>query len=428
MRGNNGVKFFSIIFIIGILTYITVYGSLFTWKVPGAAKDIRLGIDIKGGVHTTLYPPENVTPTSDQLETAKSIIEKRLDNRGIFDRTVTIENDKGRIIIEIPWAQDEKEFNPQKSVDEIGKTALLTFQEVDEDKKDQNGNYLPTGRIVLQGTDVVDAQPEKSTQSGAMEVSLKLNATGATKFEEATGRLVGKRIAVFMDDQLIVAPTVQTKISGGSAVITGQRDTAEAKDLANTIRSGSLPFKLEAREINSISPQLGEGALRVSIQAGIVSFILVCIFMLGYYRLPGILANLALLGHTVIQLLFISWFGVTLTLPGIAGIILTIGMGVDANVIIFERVKEELRNGKTLRAAIDVGFKRAFAAVFDANMTVLITAVVLYMFGTGPIKGFAITLALGVILSFLTAVTASRIMLKSMAGVDIAKHHWLYGA
>ena len=201
-----------------------------------------------------------------------------------------------------------------------------------------------------------------------------------------------------------------------------------ARDLAATIRSGALPFKLEIKEVNAISSILGESALKTCIVAGAVAITLVWIFMLFCYRVPGIIADIALLAHTVIQLLVLAWLGISITLPGIAGIILSIGMGVDANVIIFARIKEELKNGKTLSASIDVGFKKAFAAVFDANMTSLIASFVLYIFGSGPIQSFAITLGLGVVLSFLTAVTASRIMIQSVSGVNITKHKWLYGA
>jgi preprotein translocase subunit SecD len=226
---------------------------------------------------------------------------------------------------------------------------------------------------------------------------------------------------------------VQDKIIGGDGIITmgaanSKETVAQSKDLAETINAGALPFNLTAVEKKSISPILGKNALNVSLKAGVVALLLVWLFMLVYYRLPGILANIALLLHTVIQIQFIAYNHITLTLPGIAGIILTIGMGVDANVIIFERIKEELKNGKTLRAAIDVGFKRAFAAILDANITTTITGLVLWYFGSGPVKSFAITLIIGVLLSFFTAITASRILLKSVSDVNIAKHRWLYGA
>lgn len=427
MKRNNGVKFVALILFIGILTYLAAFGANISGFKIKSAKDIVPGIDINGGVHTTLYPKGGIKPSGEDLEKAKNVIERRLDNKNIFDRSVTTDKANGRVIVEIPWPKDEKDFNPQKTVDELVATAKLTFQEVDENKKDANGKYLPTGKVIVNGDQVTKSVAVSDPTQGIC-VSLEFNNDGTKKFAEATGRLIGKPIAIFMDDQLISWPNVQVQITNGKAVITNQETIEEASKLANTIASGSIPFSLEARQVSSISATLGASALAVSIQAFVVSFILVCLFMLCYYRLSGLLACIALVAHTVLQLLAISWLGITMTLPGIAGIILTVGMGVDANVIIFERIKEELRNGKTLRAAIDIGFKRAFAAVFDANMTTLITAVVLFIFGSGPIKGFAYTLGLGVLLSFFTAVTVSRIMLKSVANVDIAKHHWLYGA
>lgn len=428
MRGNNGVKFFLVLLLIGMLTYAAAYG------VPAlginSVNNMRFGIDIKGGISTTLYPdlPEGQKPSDDDLSIARTVIEKRLDAKGIFDRNITTENENGRIIVEIPYKPGEKDFNPQKAIDEIGKTALLTFQEVDESKKDANGLYLPTGKIVLEGRNVEDAKPETDPQNGGIVVALELDSEGAKQFEEATGRLIGKPIAIFMDEQLISWPTVQSRISGGRAVITGQSTIEEATDLAKTIKSGALPFRLVAKDLNSITPTLGEGALKVTATAGVAAFILVAIFMLFWYRLPGLFANIALFGLVVIELVALSAANISLTLPGIAGIILSIGMGVDANVVIFERIKEELRSGKTLRAAIDLGFKRAMTAILDANVTTLISGVVLLWLGTGPIKGFAVTLLLGVSLSFFTAITASRIMLKSAADVDVIKHRWLYGA
>lgn len=436
MRGNNGVKFFTVILVIGLLTYLALCGAtVFGFKIP-SAYDINLGIDVKGGVHAVLLGKHNdgSLPTEKEMDTAKMIIMNRLDGQGITDKNITTDNATGRIVVEIPWKQGEKDFDPQKTIDDAVKTAFLTFREVDSTKVDKSGEYLPLDdKIILQGNDIVDAQPELDQQNGGYEVSLKLSDAGAKKFAEATARLVGKPIAIFMDSKLISAPNVQTAITDGSARITlGSSDPTssklEAKNLASTIRAGALPFQMESVEVNSISPQLGQNALNVSVQAGMVALILVWVFMLLYYRLPGMLANIALLAHTVIQLLVISWLNMmNLTLPGIAGVILTIGMGVDANIIIFERIKEEIRNGKTLRAAIDVGFKRAFSAILDANMTTLISAIVLYIFGYGPLKGFAYTLGLGVVLSFLTAVVVSRIMLKSVSDLNIAKHHWLYG-
>jgi preprotein translocase subunit SecD len=425
MGRSNGVKFFLVILVIGILTYFVAFGAP-ALGIP-SVKDMRFGIDIKGGISTTLYPdlPEGQKPTAEELSAAREVIEKRLDFQGIYDRNITTERENGRIIVEIPYKPGEKDLNPQKAIDEIGKTALLTFQEVDESKTDAVGNFLPTGKIIVEGKHVVNARVITDPTSGQAVVDLELNKEGAKNFAEATGRLVGQRIAIFMDENLIVAPVVNEMIPDGRAVISGQRDAKEAGSLADTIRAGALPFRLVAKELNSISPLLGEGALKVTINAGIVAFILVCLFMLLYYRLPGLLADIALYGLVVVQLLALSVLGISLTLPGIAGIILSIGMGVDANVVIFERIKEELRSGKTLKASIDHGFKRAFVAILDSNVTTLISAAVLYWLGTGAIRGFAVTLFIGVLLSFLTAITASRILLRSVS--DIAKNKWLYG-
>jgi preprotein translocase subunit SecD len=432
MNRYKWVKFSAVIVIIAVLTYLVFCG------LPALGinniNDMRLGIDIKGGVYANLYPdlPDGQKPTSDQLEAARTVIERRLDNKGIFDRNVSTEPENGRVIVEIPYAPGEEDLSPQKAIEEIGKTALLTFQEVDEEKFDgylENGskNYLPTGKIVIEGKHVVSTGVATNPETGAINVTLKLNEEGAQRFAEGTERLMGKPIAIFMDDDLIVAPIVQDKITNGEAIITGQRDAKEAGELADTIRAGALPFKLVSKDLNSITPILGEGALKVTINAGIVAFILIFLFMLVNYRLPGLVASIALFGLIVAQLAFLTWFGISLTLPGIAGIILSIGMGVDANVIIFERIKEELGSGKTIGAAIDVGFRRAFAAILDSNVTTLMSGVILYWLGTGPVKGFAVTLCAGVVISFLTAVTATRAMLSAVSSTGAGKKLWLYG-
>lgn len=436
MKGNYGIKSLLLILIIGLLTYMSIAGL----SIPGTeidvkkvSENIRFGIDIRGGVRAVLTAPSDVHPTDEQMEAAKQVVENRLDYQKVYDRTVLLEKTNKRIIVEIPWRQDEKDFDPRKAVNELGMTAQLTFREVDASKVDENGNYLPLDdKIILKGDDVVKAAPEADPSTGKVYVSLKLSSEGAKKFEEATGRLVGQPIAIFMDEQLISAPNVREKISGDSAVIDiGISDTnlatQEATELANTINAGALPFKLEAVQIESISPILGKSALNVILMAGLVASILVGLFMLLYYRLPGIIADIALLFQIVAQVLVISGVGMSLTLAGIAGIILTIGMGVDANVIIYERIKEEIKSGKTIRAAIDVGFERAFAAIFDGNITTLITAVVLYMLGSGSIQSFAFTLGLGVLLNFITAIVISRTFLRAVSGFKITKNRWLYG-
>ena len=429
MKGKNTLKFTLVILFTAILTFIAFKGfdlPNMTYKLLSAGEAVRYGIDINGGVRIVLSAPEGRVPTDSEMASVVSVITKRLDNKQVLDKTVVAEKATGRFIVEIPWKSGEAKFDAQEAEKELGGTAKLTFYELDD--KGQ-----PVGQPLVEGKDVKEATTEPDQKNGGMHVKLDFKTEGAQKFEEATGRLAGKRIGIFLDNMLISAPMVNERITGGNGIITmGGTDTkanlAEAKDLAETINAGALPFELKAIEKKSISPTLGKNALNVSLKAGAVALLLVWIFMIAFYRLPGILANIALLLHTVIQILFIAYSGITLTLPGIAGIILTIGMGVDANVIIFERIKEELKNGKTLRAAIDVGFKRAFSAIFDANITTMISGVVLWEFGSGPVTSFAITLMLGVALSFFTAITASRILLKSVANVNIAKHRWLYGA
>lgn len=424
MKNYGILKLVAVILIIAVCAYLA-YNEV-------KNNNIRTGIDIRGGIYAVLEPDIEEGSLSDEeidkgLESAKTILGKRLDARNIFDRSINIDSVNNRITIEIPWAAGETNFNPQEQLNELGKTALLTFQEVDEDKVDENGHYLPTGRIIIQGSQVKDAYQAPYNDTGEWVVALELDESGAEAFAEATGRLVGKPIAIFMDDQFISAPIVNQKIEGGKAIITGQADANEAAELAATIRSGALPFRLVATKVDSISPQLGEGAMNVAIKAGIVGFLLVCLFMILVYRLPGLIASIALSGLAVLTILSVAWTRISVTLPGIGGIILSIGMGVDANCVIYERIKEELRAGKTLRSAIDQGFHRAFSAVLDSNVTTLITAVVLYAFGSGPIKGFAMTLGIGVVISFLTAVTATRLMLEGVSGIGALKNKWLYG-
>jgi preprotein translocase subunit SecD len=435
MKGNYGLKLLLVFTLIAVMTYICFAGSLFGLvKIPGV-NDIVPGIDINGGIDAMLYAVTegDQKPTQADLDTAKIIIEKRLDKVGILDRNVTTDVNAGRVIVQIPWAPGETDFNPDKTLEMIGETALLTFQEVEREQTDESGNPLPTNRKVLEGTDVVNAFPVYNEQTKSYEVVLELNDRGREAFAEATKRLMNEPIAIFMDDQFISAPIVQAHITDGRAVITlprrenNREALTEAKDLADTIRAGALPFRMEARHVNAISPLLGKGALDITIRAFIIAFLLICMFMILYYRLPGLIASIALFMLAIMTLNIVSWLRITLTLPGLAGIVLSVGMGVDANVIIFERIREELRSGKTIKAAIDLGFKRAFSAIFDGNMTTVIVAVILLIYGTGAMISFAYTLIVGVILSFFTALMLTRTLLDSVSEIDIARRTWLFG-
>lgn len=398
------------------LLFVAIYGiHIGSFNLKGA-NEMRFGIDIRGGVAATYTPKDlNGTPTAEQLAKAKTIIETRMDAQNITDREVTVDDAHGSVIVRFPWKSDDTNFDPQAAIKELGETALLTFKD-------------PDGNVVLEGADVKKSYASTSQSDGSFVVNLELTTDGATKFSDATGRLVGKAISIYMDETEISSPTVETQITDGNAIITGQKSLKEAKALAEKINAGSLPFAMEANDAQIISPTLGRNALKVMEEAGLLAFLLVCIFMLLYYRLPGFVACIALVLQVVGQLLALSLPQFTLTLPGIAGVILSMGMGVDANVIIAERIKEELNAGKTLRSAISLGFDRAFSAVFDGNITTLIVAVVLIALGSGSLLSFGYTLLTGVLMNFVSGVTASRLMTSSLSEYKALQKPWFYGA
>lgn len=432
MNDNRTFKLFLILLVIAAICTVAYTGlGPANARIIKGVNELRTGIDIRGGISAIMVP---VYPNgsegrniSEDLSSARRIIEARLDAQGIYDKTITVDATNNRLIIDIPWAQNETEFDPRKALDELGSTGALTFQEVnDEDMYKDASELVPSGKIVLTGEDVETASSFQ-TDTGAYNILLKLKSSGVEKFSEATARLVGKRIAIFMDDICLSAPTVNERITTSEAVISGRFTYDTAKALADKIRFGALPTKLEPVKVDSISAQLGRGALEVAVKAGIVSFILVCLYMILLYRLPGVVSVFALSGLLALQILVLANFNISVTLPGIGGIILSIGMSVDGNVIIFERIKEELQAGKTLRSAIESGFKRAFVAILDSNVTTIITAVILYILGTGPVKGFGVTLLFGTLFSFLSVITASKTMLRGVSAIGIFKNKWLYG-
>lgn len=394
-------------FIVALITFGLFALALFGLKIGDfeikGSEQMRFGIDIRGGVDATFEPKDlDRMPTESELEAARAIIETRMDAANITDRDVTIDKSNGQILVRFPWKSDEADFDPQKAVSELGETARLTFRE-------------PDGTVVLEGTDVTKSTAMVLQTTGSPVVNLELSSEGAKKFSEATGRLVGQPIYIFMDETMISWPTVETQISDGKAIITNMGSAEAATELANKINSGALPFSLVVKNCSIISPSLGSNALSVMVLAGTVAFGAVCLFMLFYYRLPGAVACIALMLQVAGQLLALSVPQFTLTLPGIAGVILSIGMGVDANVIVSERIKEELKTGKTLNAAINAGFHKAFSSVFDGNVTVIIVAVVLIIFGSGSMLSFGYTLLTGVIMNFVAGITASRLMISSLS-------------
>lgn len=422
MKRNNGAYFLAVAVLILAFTFLLFNEVRIGNTIIPAGKDIRQGIDLKGGVYALLYPEKDDVTDSD-LNAAKAVIESRLDNRNIFDKNVYVEPEKNRIVVEYP----SKGGADQYDIDELGNIGSLTFREVDDKQRDSRGNYLPLDdKIILTGADVKSAK--MAYYQGKYLVELEFEEEGSKIFSDATLRLKDQIIAIFMDKDLLSYPKVDEQITEGKCVITGSFTAKEASNLAGNIQAGALPFKMTAKQVNFISPTLGENAFDIAIKAGIISLLLIGLFMTIMYRLPGFLAFIAISALAIFQIDIISWAQIPLTLPGIAGIILSIGMGVDANVIIFERIKEEITSGKTVSTALELGFKRAFSAIIDSNITTLITGVVLYVMTSGPLKGFAVTLVLGILLSFFTAITVTRVLLKFTLSLGFGNKTWLYGA
>ncbi len=376
----------------------------------GGYKNIKLGLDLKGGVYIVYGPEDGVTPSDDEMEAAISMLQERVEYKGYYDAEVSKEG-TSRIRVEIPGVEDAA-----AAVEEIGEAAHLTFRAMNDDGT--------PGEILVDGTNVADA--DKAYQNNEIVVTITFDEVGKQAFAEATANNIGNQIGIYMDDILISAPTVNQAITDGNAVITGNFDAESAEELAAKIRSGSLPFSLIALEYNAVGARLGADSLSTSVKAGSIGVILVLLFMLIVYRVPGLIADIALVGYTAINIIVLSLSGISLTLPGVAGIILGIGMAVDANVIVFERIKEEIRAGKSIKTAIHNGFDRALSAILDGNITTLIACAVLLWLGTGTIKGFAQTLILSIVVSMFSALVVTRILLNLCVNIGI-KSPKLYG-
>ena len=422
------VKFAAIVLVIAALLYTGIFGLDFSDKfsIPGVADEggITQGLDLKGGT-VIVYKAQAENPSEEDMDTVASMLRTRLDGQGYTEATLTRQG-TDKIRVELPDVQDA-----QTAVETLGATAQLIFAEtVSQDPNDPMKVVVDTP--VMDGNAVKSAVAEYGqtsddlAASNSYYIALELTDEGRQKFSEATGRLVGKPIYIVMDGIIISAPNVQQKIDSNSCVITGEFTPEEAKSLAANIKSGQLPFSLEQVEVRTVSATLGDEALHNAILAGIIGLILVMLFMLLIYRVMALMANIALAAYLAIILIILANVHVNLTLPGIAGIILSVGMAVDANVVIFERVKEELRLGKTVRSAVDAGFNRALTAVIDSNITTIIAAVILWWLGTGTIKGFGITLFIGIVVSMLSAIFVTKFLLKQMIGMNI-KNTWFYG-
>lgn len=363
------------------------------------------------------------------IEHSLETIRNRVDQFGVAEPEIIPEGDN-RIMVQLPGIKD-----PERAKNLIGKTALLEFKLVDDEasledalrgnvpegdivaygsrsdrSSGQKGSlpYLLKSKSLLTGASLETAKVQISDRYGEPNVSIKFNSQGATDFERITGENVRKRLAIVLDGVVHSAPVIQEKISGGQAQITGSFTMEEARDLAIVLRAGALPAPVNVLEERTVGPSLGRDSIKQGIMATIIGSLLVILFMIIYYRLSGLVADSVLILNIIVLLGVLAAFKATLTLPGIAGIVLTVGMAVDANVLIFERIREELRLGKTPRAAIDAGYSKAFLTIMDSNVTTLIAALFLFGFGTGPVKGFALTLSIGIIVSMFTAIFVTR--------------------
>ena len=439
-----------------------VYGQHGDFKVTyiKGAGDIRWGIDIRGGVEATFSPADGVEATTEQLNAAKEIIETRMVSNSITDYEIYTDPTNNRIIVRFPWRSDEENFDPEEAINELAATAQLTFREGKEYESTEygeDGNIVyrtPSGttaeNVILEGSDVVSATPamtqDESTGEYQYVVSLQLSEEGKEKFAEATERLVGQTISIWMDDVMISYPTVNEAITNGECSISGNFTSEEATQLANQIQAGALPFALQVSSFSSMPPTLGAQALDAMLLAGIIAFVVISLLMIVIFRLPGVVAVISLAGQVGLCMAAISGYfpflnSYTMTLPGLAGIVLSIGMGVDANVISASRIREELRGGKTLDGALKLGFSESFWAIFDGNITTLIVAVMLMgvfgpsnilsiIFGestTGAIFSFGFTLLVGIIGNFIMGMTATRLMTLSLAGFKGLHKKWLFG-
>ena len=450
------------------------YGDMTTTYIKGA-KDIRFGVDIKGGVNVTFVPSDGYDATEEQLEAAQLVIENRLVALNVTDYELYVDNNSDSLILEFPWQSGETDFDPEAAIDEIGTTAYLTFRE----------GSSADGELILDGSMIESAAAQygpvsnggaseyfvslKFTDDGAKAfggaseyfVSLKFTDDGAKAFGDATTKLAasGGTISIWLDDENVSTATVNTAITDGSAIITSSASNPFTQEqvvkMARQINSGALPFALTVDSYSTVSPSLGENSLSAMVLAGLIAFALIVVFMTMLYRLPGFLACIALAGQVAATLAFVSGYfpvfeSCTMTLPGIAGIILAIGMGVDANVITAERIKEELKNGKSLDGALKSGFARGLTPIVDGNVTIVIVAIVLmgafgpsdsmfakalhfvfFAFGpstAGTIYAFGYTLLTGVLLNFVFGVFATRVMIRGAASIKALRNPWLYGA
>lgn len=411
MKKDNIIKIVISIIVMLLLGYLAIFGLKIGDKtIIKGAKSIKTGLDISGGV-TIVYQAEaeeGQEITVDDLEKSKAVITKRLEAKNIYDYIIRVDSNTNQINVEIPTDTSDTSVDPLAAVEGLDRTAVIQFRDSD-------------GNVLLQGSDIKSAKYSEDavdeTGIGKPHVVLTFSEEGQEKFAEATEKLVGKPMPIYLDEECITEPVVNSKIDSSTAIITmgsGKRAEMEAtaREYAMLIDSGSLPFNLNVINKEYIGPYVGQQALQISIKAGIVALIAIALIMILIYRLPGVVSTISLVIYISILLLIISNTGISLTLSGIAGLILSIGMAVDGNVIIFERLKEELSQKVASKKAFEKAYKNATSTIVDGNITTLIVALVLYLLGSGMIKGFGLVLALGVVFTLVSSLAVSRFILK----------------
>lgn len=392
-----------------LLVVIAIFAAIY-FSIHPVQNRMNLGLDLQGGAHVVLQavPDQGKKISEEDMVKLTAIMRKRVDEFGVSEPVIQREG-RDRLIVELAGVD-----NPDEAIELLGRTARLEFRD-------------PAGEIILTGADLKDAQARIDSNTGEAEISLEFTKEGAEKFGSATARLVDQPIHIVLDGTVLQSPNVSEPIMNGQARITGAFEFEEAANNAALLRGGALPVNIQIMEKRTVGPRLGQDSLDKSYNAILVGITAVFVFIMAFYRVPGVLACIALIVYGLIDLWILILLHATITLPGIAGFLLSVGMAVDANVIIFERLKEELRAGKTLRAAVDAGFKRAFRAILDANVTTLIATAVLYYFGTGPIKGFAVTLSVGILTSMFTAIAFTRWILSWTVDLSFLKNKKFYG-
>ena len=407
-KGKSTLLFVLLLSAIIFIAYAGAYGlRIGGYEIKSFDRVISKGLDLQGGVSVLQEIVSEGKVKNEDLVKTKELLSLRVNKIGVSETVVTTEGDK-RIRVDIPGKFDSKSI-----IDTLGKTGELKF-------------VGPDNQTILTGKDVKNATAYLDDKAKPT-IGLEFNDEGTKKFADATSKFQGQSIAIYMDDEMLTNPVVQAVITDGKAVITGSKSLEEAKRQAGIIQSGALPVTIKTVSVKTVGPTLGADAIPNSLKAAKVGILLIFLFMIIYYRVPGILADIALVLYIILVLLTFTSVNVVLTLPGIAGFLLTIGMAVDANVLIFERIKEELKTGKSVKSAVDSGFHRALSSILDSNITTIIAAIVLYFLGSGAVKGFAMTLMIGIIMSMFTAITVTRLLVKLGINMGILSKPSLFG-